>query len=181
MDGAITFLVCVSGDNVLAPLLCIPKDAKINPDVDFHEVYIDLRNIRDASFKVGSGHTKVFLPEQLLMTEREYQKQQQQQLWSQTSELEVSMSSVIGLSDIDIDRQCEMLAEANARSAKQHKEEQIAERERMSEAPSGEEGLAAGTGAHPSTPPHSTDPEPLAGMPSVRSNCVCGWVSAHTC
>ena len=161
---------------MLAALLCIPKDTKINPDIDFPEVHRDKRDIRDASFKVRSGHTKLFLPEQLLMTEDEYkkqqlqeqqqQKQQQQEQLQQLSQkaliakqLEVSMKQVTEgeLHDVDIDRQQELLAEAKAQLESEQK--------RVSEAPGDEEALAAGAGAHQLP---SADHDPLAGMTPIE-------------
>ena len=51
----------------------------IHPEVEFPDIHLSTF----VQFKVKSGHTWLYIPEQLLMPEAEYKKQQQRQLGEQ--------------------------------------------------------------------------------------------------
>ena len=52
------------------------QDSVIHPEVEFPDIHLSTF----VQFEVKSGHTWLYIPEQLLMPEAEYKKQQQRQL-----------------------------------------------------------------------------------------------------
>ena len=114
--------------------------------------------LKGATFKVGRGHTRVILPVQMLVTEDEYKKQKQQEQLRKRG-LEVSVNTAGEIGDVELHRQHELIAEANAQLSKSQKQRQMTEGTRVSEALRGEENLAAGTGGH-----HAPSTDPVVGM-----------------
>ena len=78
----------------------------IEPKKEFPDTHIDLPPW--AQFIVKRGHTKLFIPEQLLLSEADYKKQQQLKEEQIAKEIEMSQSH------LDPTEQQKMLDEANA-------------------------------------------------------------------
>ena len=72
-------------------ILIFAQDFTIVPEKEFPDICIDLVGQQWAHFKVKRGHTKLYIPEELLLSEADYKKQQEEQQQI-AKELEVSVS-----------------------------------------------------------------------------------------
>lgn len=129
-----------------------PQDHLITPSEEFHDTYINLEGHKWAKFKVERGHSKLYVPEQLLLTEAEYIKQNQLKTSEQekiAKELEISVSHLTAgeLEGVNIEEQHQCLKEAKAEHDKKLKEK----KKHNGGFSQGEEELS--TGARSSSPP----------------------------
>ena len=113
-------------------------------------MYVDIEDRRWAKFRVDRGHGKVYLPEQLLLTEVEYLRQKNMEQKKIAKELEVSYSQFTAgeLKGVGFKQQQQQLDEAKA----EH-ERKLMERKREYDGgiSNPEEDLS--TGVRPSSPP----------------------------
>ena len=63
----------------------------IVPEVEFPDTHIDLAGQQWAQFEVKRGHTKLYIPEQLLVPEADYQKQKEQEQIHTVGNIDVSI------------------------------------------------------------------------------------------
>ena len=121
---------------------CKPQNAEIDPDEEFPGTHLDLVGGKWGDFQAHAGHTKLYLPESMLMKATDHIQELQGKL-RQSKEiaenLNMTESQVVdgGLSGVDIQEQKKMFADVKA----QH-DAQIQNRRKEAE----EEGLVAGTG-----------------------------------
>ena len=74
------------------------QDSLIDPDVEFPDVHLHIDCIQ---FVVTTGHTKLYIPDQLLLSEADFMKQQQNK--------EQVIAKEIDLSALDLNEQQKML------------------------------------------------------------------------
>ena len=87
----------------------------IVPEKEFPDICIDLVGLQWAQFIVKRGHTKLYVPEEILLSEADYKKQQKEQQQI-AKELEVSVSHLTtgDLEGIDRKGQQKIMDEAKA-------------------------------------------------------------------
>ena len=86
----------------------------IVPEVEFPDTHIDLAGYQLAQFEVERDHTKLYIPEQLLVPEADYKKQKEQKKIAEELEVSVSYPIVGELKGVDIKKQQKIIDEANA-------------------------------------------------------------------
>ena len=109
-----------------------------------------------AQFEVKRGHTKLYIPEQLLVPEADYQKQKEQEQIAKELDISVSYFTVGELKGVDIEGQQKIIDEANAQhTAKLPQDGPIQ---------FNEENLTTGN-AHHKPSPQDYDPTAAAHVP----------------
>ena len=124
-------------------ICCKPQDAEIDPDEEFPGIHIHLSGPKWGDFQARAGHTKLYLPESMLIKATDHIKELHGKLRQSkqiAENLNMTESQVFdgGLSGVDVQEQEKMLAEANA--------QRNAQRQNRRESYPAEEGLVAGAG-----------------------------------
>ena len=102
------------------------QDAEIDPDEEFPSTHIILNGPKWGDFQARAGHTKLYLPESMLIKSTDHILKLHGKLCQNkqiAENLNMTESEVIdgGLSDVDIQEQEKILAEAIAQHAAQEK------------------------------------------------------------
>ena len=124
----------------------LQQNAEIDPDEEFPGTHLALRGVKWGDFQARAGHTKLYLPESMLIKATDHIQELHQGKLRQSKKiaenLNMTESQVVdgGLSGVDIQEQKKMLADVKA----QHD----AHKQNKGEFCQAEEGLVAGTGKH---------------------------------
>ena len=148
------YVSCVSHVQVFGVVFIdavfLSQDRLLNPIEEFPHVYVNIEDQRWANFRVKLGHGKVYLPEQLLLTEAEYLRQESMEQKQIAKQLEVSWSHATAaeLKGIGFKEQQQQLDQVKAEHERRLKEKKREHEGGLSKL---EEDLSTGVGL--SSPP----------------------------